>query len=575
MHVGGASSRAIAVDDSAIPDRYYEPNVSVPAGVVPHVFPERQDPAYVSGDLIDACVCGSSNFEGTRENNLDVRTCLGCGIKHQIVHMTPEQLEAWYRDQYYGYRVDTGRLMDRDLTVARSRLDTYQIKTEGPILDIGTANGAFVVAARERGLDAWGQDLSAEALGPHVYSGRLPDIHFPTDHFQVVTIQDVLEHVVDPYAFVAEAHRMTRQGGLLIIDIPDFDSPDGLHHWKQNEHVWLFSEQQLRSMCERIGFDYVKTLRPIPGRYMMFLSKRTEKRVSILVAPGIGDSYWALGKIPDFCRQHGLGLPDVWVSDLGDKKRSLEGVQKVSLVHGAGYRQGSHKSAVWQEAYMLKGRALFRDHCQCDYFLAANGGLRHGLSMEQILPQYKMEWYLPLFRSKVEDAMEAQAKSQWGRYVVAYFLDVGMYKYWINTFGLAKIVDCLRRIQRALDVRIVFTGAPWDHGQFPTKLAKHCNDPANFIDFTGKTDFDQMLGLYRGSVGAIGFPSGSTIMGNILKVPSLIFWSKYFDKNFWRHCMTPESLGQWYEMADTGRDMSTDVAKRFVELVKRNEGVAR
>lgn len=573
-HVGGAASRGVAVEPETVPDKYAEPRVAVPPGVNPHLFPERQDPAYVSGDLVDACVCGASNFEQSRENNLDVRTCLFCGVKHQIVHMTPAELEAWYRERYYGYRVDTGRLMDRDLTVARSRLDTYQIKTEGPILDIGTANGAFVEAARERGLDAWGQDISAESLGPRVYSGRLPDIHFPTDHFDVVTIQDVLEHVVDPYSFVHEAHRMTKQQGLLIIDIPDFASPDGLHHWKQNEHVWLFDESQLRAMCERIGFSYEKTLRPIPGRYMIFLRKKVEKRVSILVAPGIGDSYWALGKLPDFCRQNKLGLPDVWISDLGDKKRSLECVQMISCVHGAGYRQGSTKSSVWQEAYMLKGRAIFAGHCNTDYFIAANGGLRHGLSMDEILPQYQMEWYLPMFQSKHETEMQERAKSQWGRYVVGYFLDVGMYKYWLNTFGMPKLVDTLKRIQRALDCRIVITGAQWDHGAFPTKLVRACNDP-NIIDFTGKTDFPQLMGLYRGSIGSIGFPSGSTIMGNVLKVPSVIFWSKYFDQKFWRHCMTPDSLGKWYEIADAGRDMSSDVAKKFVDVVRRNEGMAR
>ena len=548
---------------------YLATTIAVPAGVRPRLRPVAQAPVEVSGHLIQNCVCGCAMFIADEENGLQTAVCVACGVKHQALNMTPAELTAWYTEQYQTYRVDTGRLMDNDLVVANSRLDRYGDAMKGRMLDIGTANGAFVRAARERGMDAWGHDLSKDSLSPTVYAGPLTDIHFPTDHFQTVTMHDVFEHVIDPWEFLAEAHRLTVQGGLLIIDFPDFEAPEGRHHWKKVEHIWLFSLKQLTDLTDKIGFDVAKVDRPMPGRYMLHLTKRKEKRTSILLAPGIGDSFWAIGKLKSFCEKNGLGLPDVWISDMGDKKRSLEAVQKFPFVHAAGYRTGNHGSTIWNEAYMQKGRAVFRDHCGCDYFVASNGGLRHGMSMDQIMPEYAMDWYPPMFISKEESAFRDKMQAEHGLYVVAYFLNVGMYSRWVQDFPIGQIVQTLKKIQQNMGVQILLTGAPWDKGNLPTQIAQLAGNPA-IIDFTGKTNFDQLMGLYRGAVGSIGYPSGSTIMGSVVKVPTMMLWNRYFVKEFWKNCCAPDALGHWYGIADTSTMTPEHLAQEFASLCGRD-----
>jgi 2-polyprenyl-3-methyl-5-hydroxy-6-metoxy-1,4-benzoquinol methylase len=576
-HEGGAASAPVKIsarDRARMQAPFNKDPVAVkaPAGV--RVVAHPWAGVTITGAyLLPACVCGevtgATVWEPAERGRLCMHQCI-CGIKRQAVRMTAAELESWYIEQYQTYRRDTGQAADKDLRVANSRLDHYGNLMKGRTLDIGTARGAFVEAARARGIDAWGQDISQDSLGEFVYAGKLEEIHFPTDHFQTVTMHDVLEHVLDPWAFLNETYRLTDQEGRLIIDFPDFEAAEGNHHWKPVEHLWMFTHDQLRDLCGKIGFHYIGTTRPLPGRYMMHLRKPQEKRVSFLVAPGIGDSYWALGKLPAICKAHNLGMPDIYVSDMGDKQRSLPCVQKVSAVHGAGYRRGHHASPVWNEAYMLNGRNIFENHCGCDYFIAANGGLRHGLSMDEILPQYEMDWYLPLFRSKEEDAMTAYAKQHWGRYVVAYFISAGMYKHWIQAFGVRDIVRTLKRIADELKVKIVFTGAAWDKvSGFPQMILREAKDE-RFVDWVGETNFDQLLGLYRGAVGAIGYPSGSTIMANVLKVPLLLYWHKYFVEKFWRNCCTPESLGHWYEMADATTDNWLAVSKRFTDMVRRS-----
>jgi SAM-dependent methyltransferase len=573
-HMGGAASSPmrrnhVGANMAGIAEpKYLNGAAMVPVGVRAVKRPERE-PAVALDHLIHNCVCGSAMFISMEENGLQLHVCVACGVRHQALNMTVEQLEDWYATQYQTYRVDTGRLFERDLAVAKSRLDQYGTQVSGRVLDIGTANGAFVAACRERGLDAWGQDISRDSLSDHVYAGPLESIHFPTDYFNTVTMHDVFEHVVDPWTFLAEAHRLTAQGGTLIIDFPDFDAPEGVHHWKSIEHIWLFTAQQLLKLASDIGFEFQKMDRPIPGRFMAYFTKRKERRTTILVAPGIGDSFWAIGKLRSFCEKNNLGLPDVWISDMGDRKRSLEAVQKFPFVNAAGYRTGNHGSKVWHEAYMLNGRQIFLDHCGCDFFVAANGGLRHGMSMEQIMPEYRMDWYPPMFRSKREDEFMRDAKNRFGRYIVAYFLDVGMYTRWIGEFGPGQIIQALKKIQKELDVKILFTGAPWDRGKLPTQMVKLANDK-NFVDFTGGTDFEQLMGLYRGAEGSIGYPSGSTIMGTVVKVPTLMLWNKYFVEDFWRHCCAPDSLNKWYGIIDTAKARPDTLAKQFVDLLRNN-----
>jgi len=64
----------------------------------------------------------------------------------------------------------------------------------------------YLEVARERGIEA-------------VY-GELERMPYPADHFDVVTATDVLEHVIDLNAVVAELLRVLRPGGVLIVRVP-------------------------------------------------------------------------------------------------------------------------------------------------------------------------------------------------------------------------------------------------------------------------------------------------------------------------------------------------------------------
>jgi SAM-dependent methyltransferase len=106
------------------------------------------------------------------------------------------------------------------------------------LLDVGAGYGAFVLACRRHGLDATGLELAAfeveiarqrlaqaepAADATTVFrqgdAGRLP---FPDNTFEFVTLLNVLEHVPDYRAVLAEAARVLRPGGRLFVVCPNY-----------------------------------------------------------------------------------------------------------------------------------------------------------------------------------------------------------------------------------------------------------------------------------------------------------------------------------------------------------------
>ena len=105
---------------------------------------------------------------------------------------------------------------------------------DGPLLDLGCGSGSFLAAMGATGRELWGVDiairwlliarkrLDEEGLG-HVRlasacAERLP---MAGSTFAGVVAGDVIEHVGDQAATLAEAHRVLRPGGRLVLAAPN------------------------------------------------------------------------------------------------------------------------------------------------------------------------------------------------------------------------------------------------------------------------------------------------------------------------------------------------------------------
>lgn len=145
--------------------------------------------------------------------------------------------------------------------------------SRGRLLDVGAATGAFVAAARSRGWDASGLEISDFAAGEgrqkglEIRTGTLETVPFAPASFDVVTLWDVLEHVPEPVRTVEAIRAILKPGGLLALNTPDAGSVYAhlAGRWWPliipPEHLHLFRKENLRSLFFRHGFGWVADAR--------------------------------------------------------------------------------------------------------------------------------------------------------------------------------------------------------------------------------------------------------------------------------------------------------------------------
>jgi SAM-dependent methyltransferase len=99
----------------------------------------------------------------------------------------------------------------------------------GRILDYGCGAGDLVFAGRAAGLDLWGADVfyAGSTTKPpdsefirEIKNGRIP---FPDAEFDLVTNNQVMEHVEDLDAVLAEIARVLKRGGSVLSVFPSRD----------------------------------------------------------------------------------------------------------------------------------------------------------------------------------------------------------------------------------------------------------------------------------------------------------------------------------------------------------------
>lgn len=498
--------------------------------------------------LLPKCVCGSARAEYQLRFDIPTLCCTECGIVRQDVPMTQEELAAWYRTEYFNGPYYHSKAHDEQVAVIRlaAYLRDGVVTPTSTVLDCGSGNGAFVEVLRGAGIPAWGQDLAEDAESPFVYTGALEDIGFPTDAFDVVTVHDVLEHIVDPSTWLKELSRVCRPGGTLIVDFPRFWHDLGRHHWKPVQHLWMFDEGQLIALIESAGFDVERVQNPIESKVVVYATRRAEKRVQVLTPAGIGDTYWSLTKLPGLLRAigHEGEIADVWVQDSGGPKRTEPFLRTIPTVHAAGYKWLHSNDPLFKEAYMRDARTVFPDVLGVDYFVAYNGVMRAGKRLEDVDTTFGVDWYPRMFVSKEALAMQAAIAAN-GPYAVVYVVGHGMYQHWLQEFSRNAIFETLRRLQQETGLRLVFVGAEWDKGSEGEALV--AQNPS-WVNLTGQTSYDQLLGVLRGASLVTGFPSGLTIMGAVLRRPTLLFWNHYFVEGFWKAACP--ATGK-YETVDT------------------------
>jgi 2-polyprenyl-3-methyl-5-hydroxy-6-metoxy-1,4-benzoquinol methylase len=221
--------------------------------------------------------CGRDVTHGVHNVSRLVR-CVHCGLVFVSPRPTAEALAERYERDYFhcaeptfgGYEDYEADRAEITRTFARRmrQLAPFVATARPRLLDVGCATGIFLEVARSAGWSGEGLDISAYALdrarakGFAVRRGTLEEVDVADGSFDVLTMWDFIEHVPDPAATLARAHRLLRPGGTLALSTPDAGSllarllgPRWLGFRSIDEHLYFFSRRTLAAMLEGAGFE--------------------------------------------------------------------------------------------------------------------------------------------------------------------------------------------------------------------------------------------------------------------------------------------------------------------------------
>ena len=153
-------------------------------------------------------------------------------------------------------------------------------------LDIGCGEGFFLYLLSRVGIkEIYGVDKSGNAIqfirkryGINTFAGELKDANYQDDFFDLITLWDVLEHILEPRATLFEIRRILRKEGVLLIRVPNaqyllFKYFIWGRIFKRKKcfipevHYYNFSPRNLDRILKEEGFKHIHIRPGIPEIY--------------------------------------------------------------------------------------------------------------------------------------------------------------------------------------------------------------------------------------------------------------------------------------------------------------------
>jgi SAM-dependent methyltransferase len=165
----------------------------------------------------------------------ELRECPDCQLAVTYPQPAGTELERYYPAQYDAWQRPNSMLRAaRGLTArVRATLPPYGLlrrRGTGRLLDVGCGRGDLASNFARAGWTSAGLDISpaavqaAREVGVDAHVGTIETAPWADASFDLIIMSHSLEHMPEPVQALQSARRLLREGGTLVIAVPNWDS---------------------------------------------------------------------------------------------------------------------------------------------------------------------------------------------------------------------------------------------------------------------------------------------------------------------------------------------------------------
>lgn len=203
-------------------------------------------------------------------DSFDIFECENCQLQFVGQILTEKYIENYYshiKKMDHVYTDENKNNLNYYYLALKKKIEEA-LPQKGKILDIGCSSGYFLDVMH--GWEKYGVEISnkyasvaSKKYGDNIFHGSIDDYESEDEFFDVITLQDSLDHMLSPEKILNKCNKLLKPDGYIIIKVHNMDSlyakisGKNFYAFIPPEHLFYFNKKSMIHLLKSTGFETV------------------------------------------------------------------------------------------------------------------------------------------------------------------------------------------------------------------------------------------------------------------------------------------------------------------------------